>query len=173
MNDHFDEDEDEKVKYESSPFPLDSKFEYELYTALPMSEDELETIEKKYNGKYNKWTGVLQHIAVWSRQDISHAVMRLSGYNAAPSLPCWKALYHTMRYLYHKPHVPIMYTRKKVEENKIVVLHPKGEGEIIDLKNIREHTGLKMYIDADLAKDMITRRSVTNVVHEYNEVAFV
>ena len=94
MNDHFDEDEDEKVKYESSPFPLDSKFEYELYTALPMSEDELETIEKKYNGKYNKWTGVLQHIAVWSRQDTSHAAMRLSGYNTTPSLPCWKALYH-------------------------------------------------------------------------------
>ena len=77
-----------------------------------------------------------------------------------------------MRYLYHKPHVPIMYPRKKVEENKIVAHHAKGEGEITDLKNIREHTGLKMYIDADLAKDMTTRRSVTSVVHEYNEVAF-
>ena len=29
-----------------------------------MSEDELEKSEKKYNGKYNKWTGALQHIAV-------------------------------------------------------------------------------------------------------------
>ena len=137
-----------------------------------MSEDELERAAKKYNRKYNKWTGVLQHIAVWSRQDISHAVMRLSGYNAAPSLPCWKALDHTMRYLYHKPHVPIMYPRKKVEENKIVAHHAKGEGEITDLKNIRAHTGLKMYTDADLAKDMTTRRSVISVVHEYNEVAF-
>ena len=62
MNDYFDKDE--KVKYESSPFPLDSKFEYELFVALPMSEDELEKSEKKYNGKYNKWTGALQHIAV-------------------------------------------------------------------------------------------------------------
>ena len=65
LNDYFDKNE--KVKYESSPFPLDSKFEYELYAALPMSEDELEKAEKKYNGKYNKWTGALQHIAVWSR----------------------------------------------------------------------------------------------------------
>ena len=73
--------------------------------------DELEKAEKKYNGKYNKWTGVLKDIVVWSRQDISHAVMRLSGYNAAPSLPCWKALYHTIRYLFYKPHVPIMYPR--------------------------------------------------------------
>ena len=170
MNDYFDKNE--KVKYESSPFPLDSKFEYELYAALPMSEDELEKVEKKYNGKYNKWTGALQHIAVWSRQDISHAVMRLSGYNAAPSLPCWKALDHTMRYLYHKPHVPIMYPRKKVEENKIVVHHAKGEGETTDLNNIREHTGLKMYTDADLAKDMTTRRSVTSVVYTYDEITF-
>ena len=29
-----------------------------------------------------------------------------------------------------------------------------------------------MYTDADLAKDMTTRRSVTSVVYEYNEVAF-
>ena len=52
LNDYFDKNE--KVKYESSPFPLDSKFEYELYEALPASEDELEKAEKKYNGKYNK-----------------------------------------------------------------------------------------------------------------------
>ena len=94
MNDYFDKDE--RVKYKSSLFPLDSKVEYELYAALPMSEDGLEKSEKKYNGKYNKWTGELEHITVWSRQDISHAVMRLSGYNAAPALPFWKALDHTM-----------------------------------------------------------------------------
>ena len=57
LNDYFDKNE--KVKYESSPFLLDSKFDYELYAALPMSEDELEKAKKKYNGKYNRWTGVL------------------------------------------------------------------------------------------------------------------
>lgn len=36
MNDYFDKYE--KGKYESSPFPLESKFEYELYAAVPMSE---------------------------------------------------------------------------------------------------------------------------------------
>ena len=78
-----------------------------------------------------------------------------------------------MRYLYHKPHVPIMYPRKRVEENNIVTHHAKEKGEIIDLKNITEHTGLKMYTNANLAKDMTTRRPVTSVVHEYNEVVFV
>jgi len=82
LNEYFDKDE--KVKYESSAFQLDSKFKYELYTALTMSEEELTRAKKRYTGKNTKWTGALQHIAVWSRQDISHAVMRLSGYNAAP-----------------------------------------------------------------------------------------
>ena len=50
-----------------------------------------------------------------------------------------------------------MYPRKKVEKNKIVAHHAKGEGEVTDFKNIREHTGLKMYTDADLAKDMTTK----------------
>ena len=79
--------------------------EYELYSVLPMSDEELDKAAIQHKGKYNHWTGALQHIAVWSRQDINHAVMRLSGYNAAPSLPCWKVLDQLMRYLYHHPHV--------------------------------------------------------------------
>ena len=50
-------DKDEKVEYESSQFLLDSKFEYELYMALPMTTEELEQDKKKYKGKYNKYTG--------------------------------------------------------------------------------------------------------------------
>ena len=51
LDEYFDKDE--KVKYESSPFPLDSKFEYELYSALLMSKEELTKAENKYKGKYN------------------------------------------------------------------------------------------------------------------------
>ena len=78
--------------------------------------EELKEAEKKYKGKYNKWTGALQHISVWSREGISHSVMRLSEYNVAPSLACWKALNHLMRYLYHKPRAPIMFSRQKGKE---------------------------------------------------------
>ena len=54
MNNYFDKYE--KLKYESNPFPLDSKFGYELYVALPMSADELEkagksTTKKRINGQ--------------------------------------------------------------------------------------------------------------------------
>ena len=117
--------DDEKVKYESSPFLLDSKFEYELYTVLPMTLEELEEAEKKHKGKQNKCTEALQHILVWSREDISYTVIRLSGYNAAPSLPCWRVLDHLMRYLFHKSHVPIMLSRNKTKEPEISAHHAK------------------------------------------------
>ena len=48
----------------------------------------------------------------------------------------------------------------------------KGDAEIIDLKNIRGHTGSNIYIDADLVKDITTHRSVTSVVHKYNKVSY-
>ena len=146
--------------------------EYELYSVLPMSDEELDKAAIQHKGKYNHWTGALQHIAVWSRQDINHAVMRLSGYNAAPSLPCWKVLDQLMRYLYHHPHVPIMCPAKKVNLTDITAHHAKGDAEITEIKNIREYTGVKMYTDSDLAKDMATRRLVTSIIHEYNDIAF-
>ena len=105
-----------------------------------MITEELEQAKKKYKSKYNKWKGALQHIAVWSRDDLSHAVMKLSRYNAAPSLPCWKSLDHAMRYLFHKPHMPIMFSRQTLEEPVIAAHHAKGDTDITDLKNIREHT---------------------------------
>ena len=98
--------------------------------------------------------------------------MRLSEYNAAPSLPCWKALHQLMCYLYHKPHVPIMCPRRKVKETTINAHHAKGDAEITDITNITQHTGLQACMDGDFAKDVATRRSVTVVVHEYNNVSF-
>ena len=115
-----------------------------------MTPEELERAEKNPKGKYDKRTGALQYISVWSRDDISHTVMRLSGCNAAPALLCWKALDHLMIYLFHKPHVQIMFSRNKVKEREISAHHEKGEAESTDLKNIREHTGLKTYTQGDL-----------------------
>ena len=81
--------------------------------------------------------------------------MILSGYKTARLLSCWKALDHTMRYFYHKPHVPIIFLRQKVKETEICAHHTKGDKKITDIKNIREDTG-----------------SVTSVFHKYNQVIF-
>ena len=50
--------------------------------------------------------------------------------------------------------------------------HAKGDAEITEIKQIREHTEFKAYINADFVTDVANRRSVTSVVHQYNEVVF-
>ena len=89
-------DKDEKPKFQSAPFPLNPKFEVELFQANPMDEKQIASIKIKYKGAYNHWTGALQYIAVMSRIYSAYAIMRLSGYNSAPSLPCYTALHHFM-----------------------------------------------------------------------------
>lgn len=43
--------------------------------------------------------------------------MRLSGYMSSPNQPIFIALHHTMCYLYHHPHIPIMYPLKPSKSN--------------------------------------------------------
>ena len=93
-----------------------------------MDEKQIASMKRKYKGAYNHWTGALQHIAVMSRIDSAYAIMRLSGYNSAPSLPCYTVLHHFMQYLFHHPYVPIMYSRKNVKTYEITVHCAKGEG---------------------------------------------
>ena len=52
FNYYFGKDK-EKVKFRSSPFPVDSKFEYKLHDALPLDDKGKEETEKLYS-KYNK-----------------------------------------------------------------------------------------------------------------------
>ena len=52
------------------------------------------------------------------------------------------------------------------------VHHAKGDAEITKLKDINPTTDIKTYTDSDLGTDLVTRRSVTSVVHEHNDVVF-
>ena len=37
------------------------------------------------------------------------------------------------------------------------VHHAKGDAEITEIRHVREYSGVKMYLDTDLAKDIATR----------------
>jgi len=104
---------------------------------------------------------------------MNHATIIFLEYNAAPSMPCFKALNQAMECVYPHPCVPIMYPRKEVITPSINVHYTKGEGEIINIKKISDYTGMKQYIDTYLAKDIATCRPVSCIIHEYNKVAFV
>ena len=45
LNSYFGKDKEE-VKFRSSPFPVDSKFKYELYDILPLDDKDKEETEK-------------------------------------------------------------------------------------------------------------------------------
>jgi hypothetical protein len=52
------------------------------------------------------------HISGISCPDISYACMHFSGYMACPNKPIFEAVHHTLCYLYHLPHLTIMYSSK-------------------------------------------------------------
>ena len=99
----------EKVLFQSNPFPLANTFEMTLFSSLPLKHEEHMKYAKIYKGSYNHWTCCLIHIAVMSRPNVSYAVMRLSGYNTSPTPATFHALNHLLCYLYHHPHLPLMY----------------------------------------------------------------
>ena len=92
-----------------------------------MDEKQIASMKIKYKGTYNYWTGALQNIPLISRIDSTYAIMRLSGYNSVPILPCYTVLHHFMQHLFHHPHEPIMYPRKNVKTYEITVHCAKGE----------------------------------------------
>ena len=111
------------VIFQSSPFPRDPKFEIELFKALPLSDEDLEKMANKINGTYQFYVGALQHVASHSRSDIQYATMRLAGYNANPNAKCFQALDQLLCYLYHHPHIPTMFPRKKTTNETPIASH--------------------------------------------------
>ena len=115
------------VPCQSSPFPLEASTEIDLFQAAPMSDKCIQMMTKQYHGSYNHWVGALLHIADKSRWDISYLAMRLSGYNNCPSIVCYNILYQGMCYLFHHPHVPLMYPSKRMINKQTLI--PKAKFE--------------------------------------------
>ena len=157
-----------KVPFQSSPFPLCPKFEMTLFASTPLDQDQHFKMAKIHHGSFNHWTGAIIHIAGMSRPDLSYSVMRLSGYNASPTIATFHALHHFMCFLFHHPHVPIMYRRGSCNDGNLKSYTVKGHAEILDPDTFQ---GLKVYIDADLARDLSSRRSVSSVIIELNGTA--
>ena len=107
------------------------------------------------------------HISTHTRMDISYSVMRLSGYMSCPKLPAFEILHQTMCYIYHHSHAPIMYPRTNSTTDTFQCHFAKGNAEFIDHKT---HL-LVNYNDADLARDLQDRRSVTSTLHTLHGVA--
>ena len=171
MNIYFP-DPEVTVPFESSPFPLSSEFEGKLFSDPHLTDDEIKEFNKKHRGGYSTWSGALLHIAEKSRPDLSYVAMRLTGYNVNPKALCYKVLHQAMCYLYHHPHVPIMYTRNHNSDLDMYVKN--GSAEIIPSSSNPSSASngpIKndvAYADGDFGRDLLDRRSVTSTVHMYN-----
>ena len=106
------------IKYFNYPFPKDPKFESTLYNASPLTGKDLQYTDTKYGGSIAHWVGELINITTNTRLDISYATMRISGFMSCPKLPVFLALHQLMAYLYHHPHLPIIYP---MENLKVIV----------------------------------------------------
>ena len=128
-------------------------------------------LEVKFLGGYGHWVGALQHIQEKSRPDLSYSVMRLSGYLSNPSMPCFQVLHQTLCYLYHHPHVPLMYPRD-LGNKSADCFHTHVKAGRAELREPDSFKGLVQSSDADLARDLNGRRSTSCVVLEFNGVVF-
>ena len=72
---------------------------------------------------FNEWTGDLIHIVGVSRIDTVCSITRLYRYNTTPIIAIIKALNHIIQYLYHHPHVTVMYQGKCLKSDEILHAH--------------------------------------------------
>ena len=92
--------------------------------------------------RYQELTGSLNHLAVFSRPEITFAVSKLSKYNANPTTRHFKAALHVLRYL-------------KGTRNYCIVYSRSTRIPIIDILG---------YSDSDHASDLDDRKSYTSYV---------
>jgi len=73
------------------------------------------------------------HIATISHPDLSYACKRFSGYMACPNEPIFLALHYCLCYLYHHPHLPIMYPNNAstTPGGSINIFWCKGQAEYL------------------------------------------
>ena len=72
------------LPFQSSLFILTQSLEMELFKDDPLSEEECEILDDRYNVIHIHWTGALLHIVEKSRWDLQYLGIRLAGYNNCP-----------------------------------------------------------------------------------------
>jgi hypothetical protein len=157
------------IPHKPYPFPIEASFEQQLYESPPLTDIDLQNTEAKYKTSFNHLVGKLMHITTISRPDLSYACMRFSGYMACPNEPIFSALHHCLCYLYHHPHLPIMYPTKapSTPGGSINTFWSKGQAEYLSPEF---GDTLAAFTDADHARCLRTRRSVSVYFILHNSV---
>jgi hypothetical protein len=146
----------------TSPFPMDTSFEQQLYEYPVLTGSALRAIELKHDDSLYKWNDALLHVATTTRLDLGYTVKRLSGYLAGPTAAIFEVLDHAMRYLYVYRHLPIMYPAKPLSRKSLTIHWARGSAEYLGPEC---GTCFVNTSDADHARDISDRRSTTSTIH--------
>jgi len=169
LQDYFKNVPVDSIPKQLYPFPLEASFEKKLYEAAPLTGIDLVNVTKRFRFSFGHLVGALMHITQVSRPDLAYSVMRFAGYMACPNLPIFEALHLTLCYLFHHPHLPIMYPSKPSKHyNSSLQTHWKtGFAEYLpgDYGD-----SLVSFADADFARCLRSRRSVSANFHLLNGV---
>lgn len=169
LSEYFKDIPHSTIKRQPYPFPLESSFERRLYESMPLVGIDLTNAVKRFRFSFGHIVGGLMHIAGISHPDLAYCCMRYSGYMACPNLVIFDALHLTMCYLYHHPHLPIMYSFKcmNTSGSQLSSFWNRGYAEYLsgDFGD-----GLVAHADADHARDLRTRRSVSSYFLFLNQV---
>ncbi len=161
LGEYFANVDPRSIKMHPYPFPLEASFERRLFEAIPLTGIDLTNATKRFGFAFGHIVGGLMHITTISRPDLSYCVMRYSGYMACPNLPIFEALHMTMCYLYHHPHLPIMYSSKKMKSTA-AALQTHWKHGFAEFLSSDFGDGLASFADADFARDLRSRRSVSS-----------
>ena len=81
----FPPDMTEQLKPGDTPDRTNSYYEHQLETHLPVTDNDLIALEKKYKGKFNTLIGQVLQIAQVTTMDLTFSCARLGLFNVAPN----------------------------------------------------------------------------------------
>jgi hypothetical protein len=131
LDPYFQDRDTAKRRSITGPFPTDTSFEQRLCEAPVLTGTALKAMELKHGGSLYHWNGVLLHVAITTRIDINYAVMRISGYPAAPNAVIFEGLENTLRYVSFFRHIPIFYPRRPLNKRSLALHWTKGTAEFL------------------------------------------
>ena len=147
---------------------MDSYFEHTLFVDKLLIRGDLKKIEKSHGGSLNQWFGDLMHITVQTCYDIQYLTMRLSDYMNAPIEPSFLLSDMAWNTSYTIHMNPSCTQERKFIKLKKSPTNITSKQEIQKSKNQEYSNFLHTYCDADHARDLADRLSVTSAFHILN-----
>ena len=115
----------------------------------------------KYHGKNLHTLKGIQHIALMSRIDLCYATCHIATQNLEPTLPGFQGINRCVQYLASHPHKPIFDPSNYYDGSNVIRLTWSGN-------QVEYHTTqncLEFHQDADYARIINRRRSVSGIIH--------